>query len=425
MVGQASWISRLARGRLVALAAGLLMASAANAEDWPAWRGPRGDGISLEKSVPLSWSPEKNILWKTEIPGRGHSSPIVWKDRIFVTSAVESEEKRILLCLDAASGRTLWRQTVLVAPLESIHALNSYASSTPATDGEQVYVSFLDRDRVFLAAYDLEGNRRWEARPGPFASKHGYCANPVLYRDRLFINGDHDGDAFLAMLHKSDGSIAWKTPRENRTRSYCTPIVVRVDGRDQLMLNGSLCTAGYDCETGKQVWVCDGPSEQMVATLVHTRDMVFSLGGYPERRLLAIRKGGRGDVTDSHIVWRTHRSIPYVPSPLLYGDLLHVVSDEGIYTCFDPPTGKVHRTMRAIKHTSSSIVGAMNRVYVTDDRGTTLVLENAPSCRELARNSIGEDVFSTPAIAGGRIYLRGAKHLFCIGESAASASAGF
>lgn len=402
---------------LPALFSLLLAVPCARGENWPGWRGTDGSGVSNETHLPTRWGTDENIVWKAPIPGRGHSSPIIWEDDVFVTSCVESEEKRILLCLDRRTGETKWERTVLEAPLEEHHRLNSFASSTPATDGKQVFVTFLDRDQMYVAAYDFQGNKQWEQRPGEFHSKHGFCTCPVLYKDNVILNGDHDGDAYIVMIRKSDGKTVWKTPRENKLRSYCTPIILNVDGQDQLVLNGSMCTTGYDVQTGKLVWICDGPSEQMVATVVHGHGLIFSLGGYPQRHLLAIRKGGQGDVTASHIAWRTHKSIPYVPSPLLYGDWLHVVADEGIYTCFEPKTGEVMQQKRVSKHISSSLVGADGKVYITDDRGTTTVVANNAKYQVLARNEVGEEVYSTPAISQGNLFIRGTDHLFCIGET--------
>jgi outer membrane protein assembly factor BamB len=190
------------------------------------------------------------------------------------------------------------------------------------------------------------------------------------------------------------------------------------------MLNGSFCTAGYDVETGNRIWICDGPSEQMVATLLRGHGLIFSLGGYPDRHLLAIREGGTGDITKTHIAWRTHAGVPYVPSPLLYGDLLHVVADDGIYTCFDAKTGKVRVRKRACKHTSSSLVGACQRVYITDDFGTTLVLKNGPDFEVLATNKLGEDVYSSLAISQGNIFIRARNNLYCIGQERANPNGG-
>lgn len=285
---------------LLWLLAILSIVGQSRADNWPGWRGLAGDGLSAEKDIPYQWGPDKNIAWKTPLPGKGHSSPIVWDDSVFVTSAVDKGlpagelPRRVLLRLDRKTGKIVWERTVLNAATEGIHQLNSYASSTPATDGKRIFVTFLDRNQMLVAAYDFEGNKLWEKRPGEFYSKHGFCTSPVLYKDKLILNGDHDGDAYIVMLRQDNGELVWKIPRENKTRSYCTPIIVPIDGKDQMMLNGSFCTAGYDVETGKRIWIVDGPSEQMVATLVHTPELIFSLGGYPEKHLLAIKKGEKG-----------------------------------------------------------------------------------------------------------------------------------
>lgn len=391
-----------------------LPSAVGRAEDWPCWRGPTHDGLSPETGLPIYWTEEKGIRWKTPIPGRGHSSPIVVGDAVFVTSAIEDRESRILLRIDRTSGEVVWKREVLEAPLEPLHPLNSYSSSTPATDGRLVFVSFLDRDQAYVAAFDLDGTRVWEARPGAFSSKHGYCSSPVVYKDRLIINGDHDGESYLALLDKETGATVWKVPRAGKTRSYSVPRILSVGGRDQIILTGSFATSGFDPDSGSLLWTVAGPSEQMVASILDTDDLIFAMGGYPERHLLAIRKGGSGDVTTSHIAWRTHRGVPYVPSALLYGKLLHVVSDEGTYTCYEPETGKELSRKRIALHISGSLVGGDGKVYITSDSGETTVLENSSAAKVLASNAIGEDVFSSPAISQGDIFLRAAKHLFCI-----------
>jgi hypothetical protein len=186
----------------------VLIGRLAGEDNWPGWRGPRGDGTSLDESVPLKWDVGTDTVWKTKLPGFGHSSPIVWEDAIFAVAALEDEEKRVLVRLDRETGRVVWTRTVLESPLEGKHRKNSFASSTPATDGERVYVSFLDRDAMFIAAYDFEGNRLWEKRPGVFSSVHGYCSSPVLWDGKVIVNGDHDGDAYLVALDKASGKEA-------------------------------------------------------------------------------------------------------------------------------------------------------------------------------------------------------------------------
>lgn len=234
-------------------------------ENWPGWRGPRGDGTSTETGLPREWSDTANVAWKTPVPGTGHASPIVWGDRIFLVSALEESQERALLAFDATTGDRLWQKTVVTSPLEDKHPLNSFASSTPATDGELVYVAFLDRDEMVVAAYDFQGAERWQVRPGPFASKHGFCTCPVLFENLVIVNGDHDGQSFLAALDRATGKPVWKIERPNHTRSYVTPIIREYAGRTQLILSGNKCVASYDPHTGEQYWEIDGPTEQFVA----------------------------------------------------------------------------------------------------------------------------------------------------------------
>jgi hypothetical protein len=401
-------------------AAGLLWAAAlllgnARAENWPSFRGPRGDGVSGETEVPLTWSASENIAWKRPIPGRGHASPILWDERLFVVSAAEERGERLLICLERRTGRTLWQRAVLTAPLEPIHSLNSYASSTPATDGERVYVSFLDRDRMFVAAYDFSGNRLWEAHPGPFASKHGYCSSPVLWRDLVILNGDHDGNGFLVALDRRTGRTVWRTPRPNNTRSYCTPLIRAVNGRPLLMMSGSKCVAAYDPATGAQRWIVDGPTEQFVAAPAFNGRLLFITAGYPERHIVAIRPDGRGNVTRSHVAWRTRRGCAYVPSPVVVGDYLLVAADGGFATCFMADTGETLWTERLGGGHSASPVVAAGRVYFQSDRGVTTVVRPGRAFVRLAVNELGEETYASPAVSQGQVFLRGVRHLYAIG----------
>ena len=389
-------------------------------ENWPCWRGPRGDGSSREANVPRTWDGPKGeqIAWKVELPGKGHASPIVWGDRIYLVTAVEDRRERILLALDRTDGRTLWRQVVLETPLEPKHSLNSYASSTPATDGQLVYVSFLDRGEMFVAAYDFTGRRRWAVRPGPFASKHGYCSSPLLYKDLVIVNGDHDGDAYLAALDRHTGRTVWKTPRENQTRSYSVPIIRRIDGRMQMMLSGNKCVASYDPDSGSRQWILDGPTEQFVASPVYNGELLFITAGFPEFHILAIRPDGHGNVTKTHVAWRTDKGCAYVPSPILSDDgrFFLLVSDKGIASCFEARTGKRHWMQRIGTHYSASAVSAGGLVYFLSDDGITTVIRPGTGLEVVARNPLGENCYASPAISGGRIYFRSDKKLFAVGR---------
>jgi len=392
------------------------LAAAAQAENWPQWRGPRLDGTSLEKNLPVHWSATSNVVWKSALPGIGHASPIVWEDRIFTVTALLDREERVLLCLDRPTGKILWQKTVLTSPLEKKHDLNSYASSTPATDGRLVFVAFLEVREMVVAAFDFSGNRVWTVRPGVFASKHGFCTSPVLFQDKVMVNGDHDGDGYLAALDRATGQVLWKIDRPNKTRSYCAPLIREMAGRTQMVLSGSKCVASYDPNDGRQLWIIDGPTEQFVASLVFSErtGLLYMTGGFPDHHILAIKPDGAGNVTNTKIAWRTTKGAAYVPSPICEGGYFFVVSDSGVAHCFAAATGEIIWTERMGEH-HASLVSAEGLVYFLSDTGTMRVVKPGPVYDCVARNELGEKTFASPALSQGRMFLRGDKHLFCIG----------
>ncbi len=408
---------------LLSSPAGVLLAQT---ENWPGWRGPRGDGTSLEAGVPAKWNgvTGENIAWKTEIPGSGHSSPILWGDRVLVVTCLENTSERALLSLDRTTGKILWQKPVLSAPLEKKHSLNSFASGTPATDGKRIYVSFLAPDfssesertpgDMVVAAYDFDGNQQWLVKPGRFASTHGFCSSPVLFEDKLIVNGDHDGDSYIIALAKETGREIWRTARENKTRSYVTPIIREIDGRTQMLLSGSKCVTSYDPRTGQQHWQMDGPTEQFVASLVYDGSLVYLTAGFPERHILAIKPGGRGRVGDEQIAWRTTKNCSYVPSPVLCGEHLVVAADNGIASCYHAQSGELLWTERLGKHYSASLVTAGGLVYLLADDGEMKVVRPGPKLDLVAENQLGEYCYASPAISHGQLFVRGEKHLFCI-----------
>jgi outer membrane protein assembly factor BamB len=332
-------------------------------------------------------------------------------------TALAENQARVLLCLDRKSGRILWEQTVLISPLERKHSLNSHASSTPANDGELVFVAFLDRNEMVVAAYDFAGKQRWLVRPGPFASMHGFCSSPVLFKDTVIVNGDHDGDSYLVALDRATGRAVWKTPRQNHTRSYCAPIIRELDGRTQMVLTGDKSVASYDPNNGRLHWIIDGPTEQFVASPVYSAKtgLVFITGGYPDHHILAIKPDGYGNVTRTHIAWRTNKGVAYVPSPIIEGDYFLVVSDSGVAHCFEAATGKLFWQERVGEH-HASLVSANGLIYLLNDDGVTHVVKPGPEFRLVARNELEEKCFASPAISAGQIFLRGDKHLFCVGR---------
>lgn len=385
------------------------------AEPWPAFRGPRSDGVSRETvPFPLQWSPTENIAWATALPGAGHSSPVIWGDRIFVTSCIEKTGERLLICLNRA-GKVEWQKSVLQAKLERKHKLNSYASSTPVTDGRHLWLTFLDQPHIRVACFDVAGNQVWQVSPGRFNSPHGFCSSPILYQNLVIVNCDQDDqEAFLVAFDKGTGKEVWRTDRPNRTRSYCVPLIVEAAGKTQMVLTGSKCTASYDPATGKQYWIIQGPTEQFVASVVYADDVFMVTGGFPEHHILGVRPDGQGDVTSTHILWRTTKATSYVPSPVAYQGLFFIVSDEGIGSCFDPKSGQRFWSERIGKHQSASLVAAGGYVYVLDDSGTTYVLRAGKKFDIVAKNELKEACYATPALSEGRIYIRTASRLVCI-----------
>lgn len=397
----------------------LLFATGFAEENWPGWRGPRGDGtVHDAPGLPVGFTITDDTVWKSKIPGTGHASPVIWEDRIFLVSADEKTQARSLICLERETGKVIWSKVVLEAPFEEIHRLNSRASSTPATDGERIFVSFLDGEKMFIAAYDLEGNQLWEKRPGVFSSKHGYCSCPVLWKEKVIINGDHDGEAYIVALDQETGETIWKTERPNKRRSYCTPIIREIEGRNQLILSGSESVASYDPDTGAQHWVIDGPTEQFVASLVYNENLnlLFMTCGFPQKHMLAIRPGGSGNVTKTHIAWRDTAGASYVPSPVAIGDYFLVVADNGVASCFVAETGERLWRERLPGGHSASILAANDLAYFTSDEGIVSVVRPGPEFNVVAQSRIGENVYASPAVYGNQLFIRGEEHLYCIGK---------
>ena len=429
---------------LVAAAHGQEAGNAA-ADNWPQWRGPLGTGAAPKADPPVLWNEADgtNIRWKTAIPGRGHSTPIVWGDRIFLTTAIPVGEalpprlsaapgnhdnlpvthrhQFVALAVDRKAGKILWRKSLREAlPQEQGHHTASLASNSPVTDGEHVYVFF---GSFGLYCLDLDGKLLWNADFGPMQSLHGHGegSSPVLYGQTLIVNWDHEGQSFVVALDKRTGKPRWKVERDEVT-SWATPIVALHAGKPQLIISGTSRIRGYDLDTGKVLWECGGLSSNIVASPVSDGCMVFAGSSYDKRALLAIRlDGASGDITHSdRIAWSRFRGTPYVPSPLLFdGGLYYLTHYQGILTRVDAASGE-HRPgavrLDGIKNVYSSPVAAAGRIYVTDLDGTTIVLAGGELPRALALNRLPEPVSASAAIAGQELFLRGEKHLYCLAE---------
>jgi len=407
--------------RLFAALALVLAGGVAAAEDWPVWRGPRADGTTTDTGFPLAWTDTQNVKWKLPIAGSGHSSPVVSKGKVFFTSCVEAEKKRVLHCVDRATGKVLWERVAVVSDLERKHGENSWASSTPAADGERVYVSFLDKPHMRVFCYDYAGNKLWEKSPGEFHSVHGFGVAPMLYKDTVILNGDQDAPkgltAYIVALDRATGEERWRADRPTKLRSYCPPVVIEAAGRKQLVLTGSKCVASYDPDTGKQLWIIDGPTEQFVSSMVLHDGVLLMTAGFPVHWVMAIDPSGSGNVTKTHVLWSKKGEGGYVPSPVAHAGKLFVVDDKGVASCWDVKAEKLYWKERlGGKGHHASAVEADGRVYFTADDGVTYVVKAAGEFEVLAKNPLGEKVFASPAFSAGDIFIRGEKHLWCVGE---------
>lgn len=408
--------------RALALAAVLLLSGLAAAEDWPAWRGPRGDGTVTDTGYPLTWNDKDNVKWKLELPGAGHSSPVVSKGKVFVAGCVEGTKARVLYCADRKTGKLLWEKTAVVSDLEKKHGENSWASSTPACDGERVFITFLDKPQLRVYCYDYEGKLLWEKNPGEFHSVHGFSAPPIIYNDLVIVNGDQDAPkgqkAYIVAFDRKTGEEKWRIDRPNKLRSYCPPVIVEAAGKKQMVLTGSKCVTSYDPDTGKQHWIVDGPTEQFVSSMVLHDGVLLLTAGFPVYWVMAIKPDGTGNVTKSHVLWSKKNEGTYVPSPVAHDGKLFLIDDKQYKaSCWDVKTGKMYwqEQLGRVKFHASA-VAADGRVYLTADDGITYVVKASHDYELLAKNPLGDKVFSSPAFSDGDIFVRGAKYLWCIGK---------
>ncbi len=388
-----------------------------NAQNWPNWRGPNGDGTSPETNLPTNWDSITNVVWKSVVPGVGHSSPIIWEDKLFTVSALPGSQEKILLCYNNKNGELLWQKTVVKGALEGKHNDNSFASGTPATDGKLVYVSFLDGEDVVVAAYDFSGKQVWIQRPGTFSSPHGYSCSPALYNDKVIINGDSKGDAFIAALDKTDGKIIWKVKHENPAHSFSTPIFRKMAGKMQMIFGGNKEIASYNPDNGEKYWFVNGPSEDFCSSPLYNKknDLVLISSAWPQRVLSAIKPDGAGDVSESKVVWQTKEGAFYVPSPVCTDDYLFSTMTNGNVHCIDIKTGNTLWVEKLGKQYSSPVL-ANGLVYMPNDEGVITVIKPGPVFEVVAKNELGERMNASPAISNGKIYLRGDRHIFCIGK---------
>ena len=383
---------------------------------WSRWRGPSGQGLVKGAGYPDRWSETENVLWKVAVPGQGNSSPVLWGDQVFLTTSRDDGRRISILSYRRSDGELMWESSVPGGNPERIYRKNSHASATPSTDGERVYASFGSQG---LVAVDTQGSLVWHRDLGDFQNYHGTAGSPVLYKDRIFLYQDHRGGSFVAAFDKLTGRTIWKTER-NASVGWGTPIVIQVGDHDELIVSSQRRVNAYHPDTGEELWRCEGNLSEVIPTPVVGQGLVFCSSGRAGPTL-AIRPGGRGDVTATHLVWQESRGSSFVPSALIYGDLLYMVNDMvSVVTCFEAATGKLMWQGRLGKPRregfSASPVAVDGKVFFTNDGGETFVLEAGPEFKLLHVTGFNEPTLASPALLDGRWYFRTSRHLIAVGH---------
>lgn len=418
----------LARVQLASLLLVGILWSSARAENWGHWRGADGNGIAPNATPPTEWSDTKNVKWKAAIPGRGSSSPVVWGDRVFITSSVPKEGSSptsrqqydfVLYALSRATGDIVWERTATTAtPSEGTHETNSFASASPTTDGKHIIAHFGSQG---IYCFAMDGAPVWQRDLGDMQTRNefGEGSSPTIAGDVVVVPWDHEGPSQLFALDKDTGNILWKVERDEPT-NWSTPLIVTHDGQQQIIMNGQNYARAYDLQSGRELWRCGGQTERPVASAVVKDDVVFITSGFRGAFLGAFRLGGEGDIEGTpNVLWTYERDTPDVASPLLSdGRLYFFKAKTGILTCLDSDTGKPHYTGKrtGLRTTYSSPIAAGGHVYLSDRDGTTIVLRDSDQFEPIAENSIGEPIDATPAPVDQQLFLRGEEHLYCIEE---------
>ena len=421
------------------------------AKDWAHWRGPTGNGVAPDATPPIKWSGTENVKWKVEVPGRSSASPIIWKDRVYVVSAVpvESASSREsepvptrqegrnrgrrrrgetagelefkIFCLDRSNGDLVWEQTAVVAtPHEGTHSTNGFASASPCTDGENLYVHFGSRG---IYCYTLDGEPKWkrdDLGEMRIRNNFGEGSSPTVVDGRVIIPWDHEGDSFLLALDAKSGETIWKVDRDEPS-CWATPLVVEHNGQKQIIMNGDNYARSYDFESGKELWRCAGQSTRPVASPVYEDGIVFVGSGFQGSFLGAFRLNGEGDIEGTdQVKWTVGRGTPDIPSLLLVSGRLYFFKGKtGIFSCLDAETGEPHygqTRVPGLRSVYASPIAAGGYIFLTGRNGSTVVIEDSDEFKIVATNSVGETVDATPAPVGNELFIRGEKHLFCIGE---------
>jgi outer membrane protein assembly factor BamB len=408
-----------------------LPVSFARADNWPRFRGANGTGVAKDTGVPVQFD-AKSVLWKVALPGRGNASPVVWDSRVFMHCASNTE--RMLLCLDATNGQTLWKRS-MPGGKGPTHQRNTLASATPATDGKVVVNTFWDGKGVVLAAYDMDGTPLWQKKLGDWISQHGPGGSPILYGDTVIYVKDMDykdkdendvsDPSVVWVLKKKTGEVVWTAPREGYRACYSAPFILeKPDAPPQLIITSTTSIRSYDPANGQVKWdwrwsfKSKMPLRTTASALEH-HGMLFACSGDGggDRHMVALRLLGDGMPTKAEFAWENRKDFPYVPTLLARGDHLYFVNDRGYAGCFHAASGKQAWLKRLPETTfTSSPVLIDGKMYAPSEEGDVYVIAAEPEYRLLAKNPLGERFRSSPAVANGRLYLRGETHLFCVGK---------
>ena len=397
------------------------------AENWPQFRGPTAQGLSTEKSPPLKWSATENVAWKTELPGESWSSPVVWGDRLFVTTATDAGASCHVLSLDRKSGQILWDKEVFKQVQRRKQARNTFATPTPATDGERVYAAFNDGSFVALK---FDGSLAWENRDYKFFGEHGLSSSPILYEGLLIMarDGSSDGEdkkvgwqtpwdqARVIALDAKTGQERWLGKRGLSRISHGVPCIWEHDGQAQVVTEAGDVVQGFDLKTGERLWSSQVIGEGKVPSAVLGDGLVFTSGGWGGKETIkAFKLGSKGDLKEANLVWEQRKGMPKVPSMIYVKPHLFAITDGGVATCMKADTGEIVWQERVGGNFAASPVAADGRIYFVGDNGETAIIEAGPEFKVLAKNPLSEKVQASPAISQGQIFIRTDKHLFCIG----------
>ncbi|MCS7167395.1 MAG: PQQ-binding-like beta-propeller repeat protein [Gemmatales bacterium] len=404
------------------------LATGSSAATWPRFRGPNGEGIAPDMNLPLSWKGPEDALWKVALPGEGNSSPVLWEDRLFVQSASVNGRDRFLICLRPQTGQLLWTRQ-WHAQAAAKHRKNTFASNTPATDGQRVYALIWTGEKYLLVACDLDGKTVWEKDLGSYTSQHGAGHSPIVYEGRVFVAKDQDGASTLLAFQAQTGELLWQTPRKPFRACYSTPFILQRPERGaELIVASTAGISGYDPKTGREIWHWewrfDGMPLRTVASPILARGLIVATSGDGggSRHAVAIRPGDKGLVPDSHVVWENKRFLPYVPTLLARDEYIFFVNDNGIAGCIRAANGERvwMERLEGGGSFSASPVLVGDRIYAVSEEGEVFVFAASSTFRMLGRGRVGEQVFATPAVADGRLFIRGRQHLFCFANATAS-----